>query len=177
MNEALELDLRKHPFHQTIEAGQPVPRIRKSRSFRVPRTILVPLDFSPCSEQALRYALMHAQQLRARIIPMHVCQAYPIDYLLGIKSAAVANDWCVEQARVRMKLLARRYARNGLKLARPVVKFGKPVEEIVQFAQREGVDLIIMATHGYTGLKHLQLGSTTERVVRHAPCPVLVVRE
>jgi nucleotide-binding universal stress UspA family protein len=156
--------------------NQPLRLVQPGRKSRLPRTILVPLDFSPCSEHALRYALMHARQFKARIIPLHVCQAFPIDYLLGIKSAAVANDWCMEQARVRLKLLARRCARTGMKLAKPIVKFGKPVDEIVEFALKQGVDLIIMATHGYTGLKHVQLGSTTERVVRHAHCPVLVVR-
>ena len=54
--------------------------------------------------------------------------------------------------------------------------FGKPFQEIARVAKERQIDLIILATHGYTGLKHIQLGSTAERVVRHAPCPVLVVR-
>ena len=54
---------------------------------------------------------------------------------------------------------------------------GRPYEEICHAAKTVGADLIILPTHGYTGLKHVWLGSTAERVVRHAPCPVLVVRE
>jgi nucleotide-binding universal stress UspA family protein len=58
-----------------------------------------------------------------------------------------------------------------------LVRRGKPYHEIATFAKERDIDLIIIATHGYTGLKHLFLGSTAERVVRHAPCPVLAVRE
>jgi nucleotide-binding universal stress UspA family protein len=59
--------------------------------------------------------------------------------------------------------------------ARVVV--GTPYDRIVEMAKSENADLIVIATHGYTGLKHFYMGSTAERVVRHAPCPVLVVRE
>ena len=58
-----------------------------------------------------------------------------------------------------------------------LVRFGRSYHEIAEAARTLKVDLIIISTHGYTGLKHAFLGSTTERVVRHAPCPVLVVRE
>ena len=61
--------------------------------------------------------------------------------------------------------------------ATAVVRDGKPFEEICHTAKTVGADMIVLTTHGYTGLKHVWLGSTVERVVRHAPCPVLVVRE
>jgi Universal stress protein family len=57
------------------------------------------------------------------------------------------------------------------------VRIGRPFHEIVTLAEALHIDLIIVATHGHTGLKHVFLGSTAERVIRHAPCPVLVVRE
>jgi nucleotide-binding universal stress UspA family protein len=57
------------------------------------------------------------------------------------------------------------------------VRTGKPYNEIVLAAKKLGADLIVIATHGYSGLKRALLGSTAERVVRYAPCPVLVVRE
>jgi universal stress protein A len=69
---------------------------------------------------------------------------------------------------------------NEIKLAGELNQLSKtipPCEEIIKVARERGVDLIIIATHGYTGLKHFLLGSTTERVVRIAPCPVLVVRQ
>jgi nucleotide-binding universal stress UspA family protein len=58
-----------------------------------------------------------------------------------------------------------------------LVRFGRSFHEITEAARTRKVDLIIISTHGYTGMKHALLGSTTERVVRHAPCPVLVVRQ
>ncbi|HTD65875.1 MAG TPA: universal stress protein, partial [Candidatus Limnocylindria bacterium] len=58
-----------------------------------------------------------------------------------------------------------------------VVRNGVPFHEIAQAAATLKIDLIVISTHGYTGLKHVLLGSTAERVVRHAPCPVLVVRK
>ena len=62
-------------------------------------------------------------------------------------------------------------------IEKTLVRFGRSFHEIADAARTLKVDLIVIATHGYTGLKHALLGSTTERVVRHAPCPVLVVRE
>jgi nucleotide-binding universal stress UspA family protein len=58
-----------------------------------------------------------------------------------------------------------------------VVRLGHPYQEITDAARELKVDLIVISTHGYTGLKHVLLGSTAERIVRHAPCPVLTVRE
>ena len=62
-------------------------------------------------------------------------------------------------------------------MEKALVRYGRSFHEIAEAARTLKVDLIILSTHGYTGLKHALLGSATERVVRHAPCPVLVVRE
>ncbi len=61
-------------------------------------------------------------------------------------------------------------------LDKPVIRIGQPFHEIATGAKTLKADLIVVSTHGYTGLKHVLLGSTAERVVRHAPCPVLTVR-
>ena len=61
--------------------------------------------------------------------------------------------------------------------ANTLVRVGKPYHEITSAARELNIDLIVISTHGYTGLKHVVLGSTAERVIRHAPCPVLTVRE
>ena len=141
------------------------------------KRVLVPVDFSLCSERALQYAFAFARQFNASLILLHVVEAFPIDYLVGFESSRQSNDWLIEQSRKRLKQLARKLTSAGAITGEPIVNFGKPFQEIVQVATVRCVDLIIIATHGYTGLKHIQLGSTTERVVRHAPCPVLVVRE
>ena len=158
--------------HVAQSSGSLLPKADGRR-----KKILVPVDFSPCSERAVQYALAFAGEFNARLILLHVVEAFPIDYLIGFESSRHSNDWLIEQSRKRLKQLARKLAATGVITDEPIVNFGKPFQEIVRVAKERGVDLIIIATHGYTGLKHIQLGSTTERVVRHAPCPVLVVRE
>ena len=139
--------------------------------------ILVLVDFSPCSERTLQYALAFAGEFNASLILLHVVEAFPIDYLVGFESSRQASDWLIEQSRKRLKRLNLKLTATDAITDEPIVNFGKPFQEIVQVAKDRGADLILIATHGYTGLKYIQLGSTTERVVRHAPCPVLVVRE
>ena len=58
----------------------------------------------------------------------------------------------------------------------PIVRFGRAWQEIIEVAREQKCDMIIMATHGYTGLRHVLLGSVAEKIVRHSPCPVLTVR-
>ena len=79
-------------------------------------------------------------------------------------------------AQTKLEALAAQEARSDGEVT-SLVRAGKPFHEIALAASESGAQLIVIATHGYTGLKHVYLGSTAERVVRHAPCPVLVVRE
>ena len=161
---------------KSAHAVQPsAPQLPKADGRR--KKILVPVDFSPCSERALQYALAFAGQFNASLVLLQVVEAFPIDYLVGFESSRQSNDWLIEQSRKRLKQLTRKLTATGAISGEPIVNFGKPFQEIVQVAKDQGADLIVIATHGYTGLKYIQLGSTTERVVRHAPCPVLVVRQ
>lgn len=141
------------------------------------KRILVPTDFSEWSKKALHYALAFVEQSQADLVLWHVVELYPIDYLVGVESTLESNAYLREQAQERLQQLSRHYASASRVRAETVVTFGPPFHEIAQVAQERGVDIIILTTHGFTGLKHVQLGSTAERVVRHAPCPVLVVRE
>ena len=141
-----------------------------------PKKILAPVDFSHSSDRALQYALDFAVRSNAHLLLLHVVEAFPIDYMLGIKSAEEANEWQLKQARTRLRELSLKVIGESTISTESMVKFGKPFHEIAEVAKDEAVDLIIIATHGYTGLKHIQLGSTAEMVVRYAPCPVLVVR-
>ena len=83
----------------------------------------------------------------------------------------------MQRFRAQLDLLCKREAINPKLMERTLVRHGVPFHEITEAARTLQTDLIIIATHGYTGLKHALLGSTAERVVRHAPCPVLSVRE
>jgi universal stress protein A len=138
--------------------------------------ILVPIDFSACSKKALQYAIAFAKQFQARLTLLHVVQ---VNYAYG-EFAAIDYPLLEKQMReAGEKQLAKLVAEEteGIVPTHTIVWTGSPASEIVQTAKRLAVDLIIISTHGYTGLKHVFLGSTTESVVRHAPCPVLTVRQ
>lgn len=138
------------------------------------RNILVPIDFSPPSEKALSYARAFAKQFDARITLLHVIEpsVYPKEFGYG---SADDRAW-VKAATDRLQALASRKLELAF-LARVLVGRGPPFKVIASMSQDLEIDLIIIATHGYSGLKHVLIGSTAERVVRHAQCPVLVVRE
>ena len=140
------------------------------------RKILVPIDFSEFSYKSLDYAAAFAEQSGAEIILLHVV---PLTY---VNTELVAFDYseiskrAAETSREELEKVAKNRlpGKPGAQLA---TRIGRPVEEIIGAAQDFDADLIIMSTHGYTGLKHAFLGSTTENVVRYAPCPVLTVRQ
>lgn len=140
------------------------------------KSILVPIDFSDTAKKALRYAERLAQQFGAKITLLHVIEpvaALDVAYHpLMLETAEVK-----ESARKRVDGLARQMRLSPKLLERTLVRYGSPFAEITEAARTLKVDLIVVSTHGYTGLKHVLLGSTAERVVRHAPCPVLTVRE
>ena len=139
--------------------------------------VLVPIDFSPYAEQALAYAIALAQKLHARVTLLHVIQpplvagadigAWPSPTFLQDLEAAITSDLEGYLARVTAAGLAGEMA----------VVHGVPFQEILDTAKKRQVDLIIMGTHGRTGLSHVLLGSVAERVVRLAPCPVLIARQ
>jgi len=108
---------------------------------------------------------------------MHIVEKFPIDYLLGRELMNETIVPMMKQGEADLERMAEDLGKaTGVK-ATAVVRDGKPFEEICQSAKTVGADLIVLTTHGYTGLKHVWLGSTAERVVRHASCPVLVVGE
>ena len=137
--------------------------------------ILVPTDFSEPSHNALRYARRFAEQFGAKITLLFVNE--PVMYPdFAYYPLTMENDQV-------MKIASAKLATIGAKeigtehVEKILVRNGNPFHEITEAARTLKVDLIIISTHGYTGLKHALLGSTAERVVRHAPCPVLTVRD
>ncbi|MDB6109395.1 MAG: universal stress protein UspA [Pedosphaera sp.] len=140
------------------------------------KRILVPTDFSEPSLKALRYAVPFAKRFGATIFLAHVLERTP--FIAGDQSVVlvVPERELVKDAKEKLLSLAA----DEIEELVPVdtqVRMGKPFAEIVTLATELEIDLIIVATHGYTGLRHVLLGSTTERIVRRASCPVLVVRE
>ncbi len=139
--------------------------------------ILVPVDFSECSLHALDYALAFAEQFEARLVLLHVVEpaASADSYLSVAPVLEDTNQNIVEAGRERLETLCRRRLGNKVPFEM-LVRMGRAHSEIPDTASAMGVDLIILATHGRTGLQHVLLGSTAEKVVRHAACPVLTVR-
>lgn len=140
--------------------------------------ILVPIDFSPLSKKAMHYALHLAEEFGAEVELLHVIepQVPPAfdGFMMTSPPMASRNDaGCAS----RLKTLAKSAQAEAVAQVDFCVRSGLPEYEIVEAAKELDVDLIVMSTHGYTGWKHFAIGSTAERVVRAAPCPVLVVRE
>ena len=138
--------------------------------------ILLPLDFSPASMEALDYAVSLAKQFRATIHLMHV---HPPDEAASMPGAA----HLLLQSAEAIERLNEELAGIHRKRVEPFcpenchIRGGHPYQEIIGLAREIAADLIVLSTRGHSGLKHLLLGSTAERVVRGAPCPVLVARK
>lgn len=147
-----------------------------SGRFRL-KTLLVPVDFSACSDKAVEYARAFGEQFGAELILLHVVEpvVYPETYAPASDGGDALHRELLGSAENRLARQAGLLRGSGLRV-RTRARVGRPFMEISEFAREAGVDLILLGTHGYTGLKHVLLGSTAERVVRHAPCPVLTVR-
>jgi nucleotide-binding universal stress UspA family protein len=141
------------------------------------KRILVPIDFSEHSKDALTYANTLAEQFRSELILVYVVEpiVYPSD--LGFGQVAMPNLEPEFTARGKAGLaqLIKEHVMAGL-TARAIVQTGRAFLEILNTAKEEHVDLIVIATHGHAGVEHLIFGSTAEKVVKRARCPVLMVR-
>jgi universal stress protein A len=138
---------------------------------------LVPVDFSEDANQAVKYAIDLASKLGARMTLLHVIQLLPLGS--GDMSVTVPYTYFQDlEADItsRMQAYLERVTAAGLEGEIAVVH-GVPFQEILATAKAQQVDLIIMGTQGRTGLQHVLMGSVAEKVVRLAPCPVLVVRQ
>ena len=143
--------------------------------FRI-KTILVPVDFSNCSREGLRYAIAFANEFGAKIILLH---ATYLGYVYSSEGTGVYDipglqRAARETAERKMRELVRSVNFGAVKFETALTD-GSPVIDICAFAKDHHVDLIITSTHGFTGFKHVLIGSIAEQVVRHAPCSVLVV--
>ncbi|MEK7684409.1 MAG: universal stress protein [Verrucomicrobiota bacterium] len=139
------------------------------------RKILVPIDFSDCSKQALKYAIAFAKQFRAAVTLLTVAPVFYTFSEFGLVDVPGLEKEREQQCQEQLKKLADQELHNEVPI-QTAVRSGQPFQEIVEAAKDLEMDLIIIATHGHTGLTHVLLGSTAERVIRYAPCPVLVVQ-
>ncbi len=172
---------RKSSAHLVVDdsnghqvASAPLGQLAPVR-FRIGR-ILVPMDFSEHSRKALRYARPFAEQFGAQLTLLHVIEpvVLPTDFGYVPATPVDLDEQRMQDARKQLSGIA-----GELGATVPVdfiVRLGRSWKEIVETAKNKHMDLLIIATHGYTGLKYALLGSVAEKIIRHAPCPVLVVR-
>ncbi len=141
------------------------------------KKILCPVDYSVCSSEAVKYAAHIAGEEGAKVYLMHVIDIRgfghesPLDLEMPKPTAEVVERMKKELSENLLQ------ERGGKKVeVETIVVVGKPVVEILNTAKEQGIDMIVMGTHGRTGIPHVVVGSVAENVVRKAPCPVLTVR-
>ena len=141
------------------------------------RRILFPTDFSEYAEHAWSYALTFAQEFGAEVHLLHVvaspprlAEAYAVNFDPEKMVKALAGE-----ANASMDRTVEAAKSWGL-IFRREVRVGVDFREIIDYVAKHGIDLIVMATHGRTGLAHALLGSVAEKVVRKSPCPVLTIK-
>lgn len=139
--------------------------------------ILVPTDFSDCAGNALKYGAAFADRFDADLILLHVVQDITLfipEAVTLAPSVAPPLEEYVNRAQTALRDLVKESGTGHLRIT-TLVREGAACEEILHQAREKNVDLIIVGTHGRTGLAHLLMGSEAEKVVRQAPCPVLTV--
>jgi len=138
------------------------------------KRILVPVDFSPHARLALAHALAIARQFNSEVTLVNVLEQffYPVDWsYLPMPLADFISERQDESTAALQKLLDEAKIKGSI-----VVRTGRAWDEIVKTARNLRTDLIVIGTHGYTGFRHVLLGSVAEKVVQHAPCAVLTIR-
>jgi universal stress protein A len=139
--------------------------------------IVFPTDFSEVSVSALPWAMKMADTLDATIHCLYIVEEPQIYSTLDMGAVAIPTTGeLVTSAESRMDAFAREQLANSPHGTEAKVVVGHAATEIVNYANDVKAELIVMTTHGYSGMKHVLLGSTTEDVLRHASCPVLSVR-
>jgi nucleotide-binding universal stress UspA family protein len=140
------------------------------------KKILCPIDHSDCSKEALKYAVSFAMKDEAKLYLLHVIDIRSFDESLDTMTRQMPDDETMKQLKTKLFECVPEEIRNDMQVEALVVQ-GIPFAEIISIAKKNKVDMIVMGTHGRTGLAHIMIGSVSEKVVRKAHCPVLTVRQ
>ncbi len=140
------------------------------------KKIICPTDFSSFSETALKKAVKIAKIFSAELMLIHVITNPWSEVYSGDAKKFLSADGVEDVVNGKLQELLKQHA-AGVAAATRVTMLEHTYQGIIHAAEEEAVDLIVMATHGYTGAKRLVMGSVAENIVRKAPCSVLVVRE
>jgi nucleotide-binding universal stress UspA family protein len=143
------------------------------------KTILCPVDFSDLSLNALKFAVELASTFRAELHLLHVFEGYDAISLNPELAMSPMPEWLPKLRQLCHEKLAALPSADLAARCPAIVRAdreGSAIHEILEYVSHHKIDLIVLATHGRTGLKHLLMGSVAENVVRSATCPVLTVR-
>lgn len=141
------------------------------------KKILVTTDLSEFSLAALEYAQSFGLLYNANLYVLYVADKLPSVMAIGGMDVDEKQyrERAQQEAEATLASFVAAHVGRDLRLT-PVVRYGVPAEEIRHFAEQEGIDLVVMATHGHTGLKYIVLGSVAEKIVRYSSVPVLTVK-
>jgi nucleotide-binding universal stress UspA family protein len=145
----------------------------------IPRKILFCTDFSENSQPAKETAIDFARAFNAELCVLHVVNSSRLGFPafeVGVPFDLQEIVRTIEESVRKAFALLEEETKTSLLTIRTFSRIGIPANEIVRLADEESIELIVMGTHGWTGFKHLILGSTAENVVRTAECPVLTVK-
>lgn len=148
--------------------------VNAKKAFTLQHVVLA-TDFSASSLKSLLLGAQIATAFGARITLLHVVERFVVDSIAGEETTRSTSKALMDDARARLNNLAAPLRKTGLKVD-TMVEFGSPFFEIARAARELQASLVVVGTRGHTGLKRMYLGSVADRVVRHAPCPVLVTR-
>lgn len=140
------------------------------------KNILCPIDYSVYSEKALEYAIEFAEKYQAKLYLIHVLDIRIYDMNdPDLYNVSIVDKDTIDKLKERLRRCIREDIKEKISVEAVVVQ-GVPFTEIIRAAKEYMVDLIVLGTHGRTGLSQAIMGSVAERVVRKSPCPVLTIR-
>jgi nucleotide-binding universal stress UspA family protein len=140
------------------------------------KKILCPIDHSDCSKEALKYAVSFAMKDEAKLYLLHIIDIRSFNDSLVAMSQQIPDKETLEQLRMKLLDCIPEDIRDDMDVEATVIQ-GIPFAEIISTAKEKEIDMIVIGSHGRTGISHMMLGSVSEKVVRKAPCPVLTVRQ
>jgi universal stress protein A len=159
-----------------VASLKPQPVVTEARVAMNISRVLFPTDFSNCNDEAFKYATTFAAESRAKLFIVHVEEPNEFGMTMAEPGFLYPSEWETENERAARDQLSKIVPNVDVKFEHRFLK-GRPAAEILRFAKREHVDLIVMGSHGRTGLQRLLMGSIAEEVMRKASCPVLVVKQ
>jgi universal stress protein A len=140
------------------------------------KKILCPIDHSDCSKEALKYAVSFALKDKAKLYLLHVVDIRSFNESMDAISNQIPDEETLKQLKLKLLDCIPEEIREDMDIEARVVQ-GIPFVEIISTAKENDIDMIVIGTHGRTGIVHMMMGSVSEKVVRKAHCPVLAVRK